>query len=135
MAEKPNALMLFLDSPLCVALTQYQALNKLGRSFAGLLIFVEGLRKLELINEVVYQHYRNRYMKPLRTLIEEESPLVAKQKEEELEKARKQLQQVIEQFSKLKPKTQQHWVKYALERPEIPESIELLRKFGEGVKA
>jgi hypothetical protein len=134
MAEKPHALTLFLDSPLCVALTQFQATNKLGRSYAGLLIFIEGLRKLNLINEVVYQHYKNRYMLPLRTMIEEENPLVAKQKEVEFEKTRKQLQQVIEQFPTLKPKTQQYWRKYALERPEIPESLELLRKHGEGVK-
>jgi hypothetical protein len=134
MAEKPHAVTLFLDSPLYVAFIEFQAENKLGRSFAGLLIFVEGLRKRELINELVYQHYKSRYMKPLRTLIEEENPLLAKQKQEELEKARKQLQQVIEQFPTLKPKTQQYWLKYALERPEIPESTELLRKFSEDEK-
>jgi len=68
-------------------------------------------------------------MKPLRTLIEEESPLKAKQKEEELQKARKQLRDVIEQFPTLQSKAQEYWLKYALERPEIPESTELLRKY------
>ena len=70
--RKPHALQLFLDSPLDVAVTQFQALHKLGRSYAGLLIFVEGLSKLNLINEVVYQHYKARYTQPLKTLPEED---------------------------------------------------------------
>ena len=124
----PHALRLFLDSPLYVAFTQFQAMNKLGPSYAGLLIFIEGLRKLNLINEVTYQHYKNRYMQPLRTLIEEEDPAKAKQKEQELQKARKLLRDVIEDFPKLQPRAQSYWLKYALERPDIPESLELLRK-------
>ena len=122
---------LFLDSPLDVAVTQFQALHKLGRSYAGLLIFIEGLSKLNLINEVVYQHYKARYMQPLKTLPEEE-PARTKQKEEQqqiLQKDRKQLRDVTDQFPALQPKARQYWLKYALERPEIPESTELLRKY------
>lgn len=104
-------------------------MNQLGPSYAGLLIFIEGLRKLDMINEVVYQYYKNRYMKPLRTLIEEEDPVKAKQKKVELQKARKQLRDVLDQFPQLQPQTQRYWLKYALERPEIPESTELLRKY------
>jgi len=126
--KKPHALQLFLDSPLDVAITQFQAMHKLGRSYAGLLIFIEGLRKLDLINEVVYQYYRARYMKPLSTLIEEEDTELARQKEE-LKKARKQLQGVIEDFPHLKTKAQQYWLKYASEHPEIPESIQLLKNY------
>jgi len=126
--RKPHALQLFLDSPLDVAVTQFQAMHKLGRSYVGLLIFIEGLRKLNLINEIVYQHYKDRYMKPLRTLTEEENSLQAKKREDEQRKIRKQLQDVIEQFPSLQLKAQQYWLKYALDRPEIPESTELLRK-------
>jgi hypothetical protein len=119
-------LRLFLDSPIDVALTQFQAKHKLGRSYAGLVIFIEGLRKLNLINEVGYQHYKNRYMKPLRTLIEED-PLQTR-REDEFKKDRKQLQDVLEQFVSLQPKAQKYWLKYASDHPEIPESTELLRK-------
>jgi hypothetical protein len=134
MPEKPHELTLFLDQPLYVALTQFQALNKLGKSYAGLLIFIEGLRKLGLIGEVVYQYYYQRYFKPLQTTPIEEDPRVVKKKEEELQETRRQLRQVIERFPTLKPKTQQHWLRYCLDRPEIPDSTELLRKHGKGVK-
>jgi len=126
---RAHVLQLFLDAPLDVAVTQFQAMHKLGRSFAGLLIFLEGLRKLNLINEVAYQHYKNRYMQPLRTLIETENPVLQKQKEEQFQKARKTLRDVIEDFTKLQPRAQQYWLKYASDRPEIPESTELLRKY------
>ena len=132
MKENPHILRLFLDSPLDVALTQFQATNKLGRSYAGLLIFIEGLRKLNFISEVVYQYYRERYMKPLQTTPIIEDPQAAKQKEEELEKARRRLREVLEQFPALQPKAQEYWLKYALDRPEIPESTELLRKYHGG---
>jgi hypothetical protein len=131
---QPHILRLFLDSPLDVALTQYQALNKLGRSYAGLLVFIEGLRKLNFISEVVYQHYRERYMKPLQTNPIIDAPLVAKRKEGDFEKARRQLQSVIELFPKLEAKPQKHWLEYALAHPEIPESTELLREYGRVVK-
>jgi tetratricopeptide (TPR) repeat protein len=131
---QPHILRLFLDSPLDVALTKFQAMNNLGRSFAGLLVFIEGLRKLNIINEVVYQYYRERYMKPLQTTPIVEDLCIAKQKEEEFEKARKQLQNAIELFPKLKASAQQHWRKYALDHPEVPESIELLKKYDEVMK-
>jgi hypothetical protein len=129
MAEKPHALTLFLDAPLCVALTQFQALNTLGRTYAGLLIFIEGLRKLNLVNEVVYQHYKGLYSQPLRITPIVEDPQVAKRNEAELQRARKSLQGVIELFPKLNAKSQAYWRQYALDRPDIPESTELLRKY------
>jgi hypothetical protein len=131
---QPHILRLFLDSPLDVALTQYQALNKLGRSYAGLLVFIEGLRKLNFISEVVYQHYRERYMKPLQTTPITEDPLVAREKEEEVQKVRKRLRDATALFPKLKPKAQQSHLQYALDHPELLESAELLRKYGEGMK-
>ena len=131
MKENPHILRLFLDSPLDVALTKYQATNTLGRSYAGLLVFIEGLRRLDLIGEVVYQHYKSRYLRPLPTLPVEE-PAARWQREEQqktLQQIRKKLRDVIDQFTALQPKARQYWLKYALERPEIPESTELLRKF------
>ena len=131
MKENPHILRLFLDSPLDVALTKYQATNTLGRSYAGLLVFIEGLRRLDLIGEVVYQHYKARYLRPLQTLPAEE-PAARRQSEEQqktLQQVRKRLRDVIDQFIALQPKAQQYWLKYASERPEIPESTELLGKY------
>lgn len=131
MAEKPHAILLFLDSPLYVATTRFQALNKLGKSHAGLLIFITGLRKLDMISEKDYQYYLRRYSQPLRTTPTVEDPRIAKQKEEIFERERKRLCQVIEDFDQLQPKTQSYWLRFASERPDIPESLELLRKYGE----
>jgi hypothetical protein len=72
-------------------------------------------------------------MQPLKTLPEEEPASIRQSEEQQkiLLKARKQLRDVIDQFTALRPKAQRYWLKYALERPDIPESTELLRKYSE----
>jgi len=67
---KAHCLRLYLDSPLYLKLIQFQATKKLGRSFAGLLIFIEGMKSLDLIDEDTYEYYKRRYDKPL-----EDSPI------------------------------------------------------------
>lgn len=62
---------IYLDSPLYFKLIQFQAQNSLGRSYACLLIFVEGMHSLGLIDDDVYTFYKQRYSKPLET-----SPIV-----------------------------------------------------------
>jgi len=64
---KAHCLRLYLDSPLYLKLIQFQAEKKLGKSFAGLLIFIEGMKSLGLIDKDTYEFYKNRYDKPLET--------------------------------------------------------------------
>lgn len=58
---------IYLDSPLYFKFIEFQAENKLGRSYACLLIFIEGMRSLGLIDDEVYAFYKQRYSKPLET--------------------------------------------------------------------
>jgi len=128
MPWRPHELRLFLDSPLYQALVQFQASRRLGASYAGLLIFLEGLRALELIDEDTYEYYSSRYDKPLTQLIPGESEQIRQNQQKREADVRKLLRGVIEQYSTLKPRAQLYWVKYASEHPEFPESVELLRK-------
>jgi len=54
-----------LDSPLYLKFIDFQAKKKLGKTYAGLLIFLEGMKSLGLIDKETYEFYKNRYDKPL----------------------------------------------------------------------
>lgn len=56
---------IYLDSPLYLKFIEFQADHKLGRSYACLLIFIEGMRNLGLIDKDVYAFYKQKYYKPL----------------------------------------------------------------------
>ena len=60
-------LRLCLDSPLFFKLVEFQLEKKLSKTYAGLLIFVEGMKSLGLIDHETYEFYKSRYNKPLET--------------------------------------------------------------------
>jgi hypothetical protein len=68
--------LLCLDSPLYLAVIKFQAENELGRSYAALSIFVEGLKALNLISQDLYEYYKQKYSKPLKPdfLLEDKRP-------------------------------------------------------------
>ncbi|MEM1767290.1 MAG: hypothetical protein QXD86_05030, partial [Candidatus Bathyarchaeia archaeon] len=51
---------LYLDSPLYFRVLEFQLKHKLGRTYAGLLIFIEGMRSLGLIDDETYSYYKQR---------------------------------------------------------------------------
>lgn len=55
-----------LDSPLYLAVVKFQAERQLGRSYAALSIFIEGLKALNLIDDQLYQYYKRKYNEPLK---------------------------------------------------------------------
>jgi hypothetical protein len=55
-----------LDSPLYLAVVKFQAEHELGRSYAALRIFIEGLKSLNLISQELYEYYRRKYSEPLK---------------------------------------------------------------------
>lgn len=69
-AEREYVYRICLDSPLNFKVLEFQLKHKLGKSFAALLIFVEGMKALGLIDNELYEFYRTRYFKPL-----EDSPI------------------------------------------------------------
>ncbi|MEM0111570.1 MAG: hypothetical protein QXK90_02260 [Candidatus Parvarchaeota archaeon] len=58
---------IYLDSPLYFRVLEFQLKHKLGRAYACLLIFIEGMKALGLIDNGLYEYYRTRYLKPLET--------------------------------------------------------------------
>jgi len=64
-AFQEHKVMLFLSKELYVAFIKLQADRGLGRSYAALLPFVEGLRAMGYISENVYREHVNRYSQPL----------------------------------------------------------------------
>ncbi len=64
-------LRLCLDSPLYFSFVKFQLDKKLGKTYAGLLVFIEGMKSLGLIDAETYEYYRKRYDQPLPT-----SPIV-----------------------------------------------------------
>jgi hypothetical protein len=68
--------LLCLDSPLYLAVIKFQAEHELGRSYAALSIFVEGLKALNLISQDLYEYYKQKYGKPLKPdfILEDKRP-------------------------------------------------------------
>jgi len=62
---KEHGVMLYLTKELYKGFIKLQADKGLGRSFAGLLPFTEGLYRLGYISEEVYEQHLRKYSKPL----------------------------------------------------------------------
>ena len=69
MVFREHGVMLYLSKDLYNGFIKLQADKTLGRSYAGLLPFTEGLFKLGYITEEVYKRHVQKYSKPLEALI------------------------------------------------------------------
>lgn len=123
MGFKQHGVMLYLDAKLYQAFVKLQADKGLGRSFAGLLPFVEGLHQLGYLGEKEYEGHKKRYSVPL----DQEPKQVELEQAEELKKEQKLAQtfrQVREQWDLHKDDTdwKKTWInkakKYAATIPE-----------------
>lgn len=113
MGFREHGVMLYLPKELYLGFIKLQAEKELGRSFAGLLPFTEGLFKLGYISEEVYETYKRRYSQPLTE--DKLAPLAKLEKKEEHDKLVKQFSNVLEQWSTLKSKSKVYWTKKAQE--------------------
>ena len=118
---REHGLIMYLSPELYLGFIKLQADRGLGRSFAGLLCFVEGLFKMGYISENVYEAHRRRYSEPLvrkeiRPLTREE-----KQQERQLEELNKLLGMVIKQWN-LHPSREwrDQWIQKAEDHPDLP---------------
>ena len=116
---REHGVMLFLDGELYTGFIRLQAAKGLGRSFAGLLPFVEGLFRLGYITQEVYEAHIKRYSQPLVT----EKPLSLAQlkTKESLAKITKEFSNVIAQWDTMNVKAKDYWFKKAEEyRDTVP---------------
>ena len=65
MGFREHGILLYMDKNLSLAFVKLQADKSLGRSFAGLLAFVEGLHQMGYLTQAQYMRYRKKYSTPL----------------------------------------------------------------------
>lgn len=126
MGFREHGVMLYLDSPLYLGFIKLQADKSLGRSYAGLLAFVEGLHQMGYLNQEQYQAHKKRYTIPL-----DKDPIQVTLNEHETLQKRKKLNtlfgQVIEQWDLHKAKSwRENWLQKAREHGELPNAKRLL---------
>ncbi|MEM3880153.1 MAG: hypothetical protein QXD19_00220 [Candidatus Bathyarchaeia archaeon] len=94
---REHGVMLYLDKTLYKAFIKLQADKELGRSYAGLLPFVEGLFHLGYLSKEDYEKYVQKYTQGLK---EEPKPLTLEQLKEKqlLEHKERYFQGVLEQW-------------------------------------
>ncbi|MCJ7560350.1 hypothetical protein MUO79_06990 [Candidatus Bathyarchaeota archaeon] len=93
-----HKVMLCLDKDLYRAFIKLQADKDLGRSYAGLLPYVEGLFKMGYITREVYEVHEKRYSEPLGA---KTPPLTLEQQEqaEKLQSKDKQFKMILDQWN------------------------------------
>lgn len=121
---KEHQVLMCLAAPLYRAFIRLQADRDLGRSYAALLPFVEGLYRMGYISQEVYEHYRSKYSKPLPV----QKPLSQVHEQQRMRQLEKQFTQVAEQWDTLKPDSQAYWIKKAEENKTILEAQLILTK-------
>jgi len=127
---REHGVLLYLDKTLYKAFIKLQADKGLGRSYAGLLPFVEGLYQLGYLSKKEYEKRVKKYSKSLDEMEKENKPLTKEQleKEKKLKDLEKQFSMVIEQWN-LHPSLEWRlrWVKQAKEwKDKIPSAKALL---------
>jgi len=124
---RDHQLRLYLDRRLSIKFTELMADKTLGRSFAGLLCFVEGLHRLGHLGERDYELYRKRYSTPL----DKDPEQVALMELEEAKQRRDQNRlfgQCVAQFQIHKEREGwvDLWRERAIKHPELPQAKRLL---------
>lgn len=119
---REHGVLIYLSNPLYLGFVKLQADKGLGRSYAALLPFVEGLYHMGYINEEVYEHHRKKYSVPLVI----QKPLSLVHQQQRLKKLEKDFLSVAEQWAHLKPKSKRYWLEKAKEHSDIPNAQILL---------
>lgn len=126
MGFREHGVMLYLDSTLYLSFIKLQADKSLGRSYAGLLAFVEGLHQMGYLNEEQYLAHKKRYSLPL-----DEEPRQLTLEESKKAQERKQLEKLFAHVKKQweihKDKSwRENWTRKAREYGDITNAKKLL---------
>jgi len=105
---REHGVLIYLSNKLYMGFVKLQAEKGLGRSFAALLPFVEGLYKLGYITEEVYLEHKEKYSQPLI----KKKP-VTKQQRNELAKIETLFSGALEQWETMPDKSRAYYVEKA----------------------
>ena len=128
---REHGVMLYLDKTLYKAFIRLQADKGLGRSYAGLLPFVEGLYRLGYLSKEEYEVHFKKYsqeLKETKSLTKEDLEKQAEQTK--LKQIEKILTEAYKQWDKLKPSAQAYHLKTAQEHSDLPIAQLILKKEG-----
>lgn len=119
---------MYLANDLYKGFVMLQATKGLGRSYAALLPFVEGLYSMGYISEDVYQHYSKKYSQPLEGRVAQK----VDEEAERTEKLNNVLGGVVTQWE-MHPEEgwRQKWLKIAKRHSELENAKLLLQKIEE----
>lgn len=121
---REHGVMLYLDRTLYRAFIKLQADKDLGRSYAGLLPFVEGLYAMGYINEQVYVQHKEKYSVPL--IVDKPLQHFVDKEDEQLNKT---LKMAADQWEDHRdPLWRQGWITRAELHPTLPNSKLVLDK-------
>ena len=97
---KEHGVLIYLSKELYTGFIRLQADKELGRSYAGLLPFTEGLFRLGYISEIVYKEHVRKYTTPLGIKKSQSQALTVEQKKEQafLESKNKLFKGMLEQW-------------------------------------
>ena len=126
MPFKEHGVLIYLDKKLLVGFNKLMGEKELGRSFAALYCFVEGLYQHGYLSEREYKNHKKRYSVPLT-----KDPQQVMLEEVDEAHARKELNrmfgQVIEQWSlHTDPAWRGRWLAKAKQHGDVPNAVRLL---------
>lgn len=132
---KEHGVLLYLPKPLYLAFIKLQADKGLGRSFAGLLPFVEGLYTMGYINKEIYLQYVKRYSRPL---IEEKKSVQLLRRQKQEKQAEKELNKTLgmvaaQWSSHPSALWRRKWKETAMKNKTLPNAIKVLDVADKGV--
>ena len=129
---REHKVMLCLSKELYSAFIRLQADKGLGRSFAGLLPFTEGLFRMGYLSKEAYETHAKKYSEPLvqpKPLSKEQ--LLQDKKFRELEK---QFSNILKMgFNSLSKAAQKHWIEKAQEFQDKVPNAKLILALANGV--
>jgi hypothetical protein len=122
---REHGVKLFLDKELYTAFIRLQADKGLGRSFAGLLPFVEGLYHMGYVSREVYENHREKYCQPL--LSKKEPTPEELEVREKSNRLNKTLGKVVSQWKEHTSEDwRRKWAQTARQNPGLPNSQRIL---------
>ena len=125
MPFKEHGVLIYLDKQLLVGFNKLMGDKELGRSYAALLCFVEGLHHHGYLSKQQYLNHKKRYSVPLT-----KDPQQVMLEEVNAAQARKQLNKtfsdLLKEWPRMKPSARRYWLKEASEHGDIPNAVRLL---------
>ena len=125
---REHGVMLYLDRTLYRAFIKLQADKDSGRSYAGLLPFVEGLYAMGYIDEQIYVQHKEKYSAPL--VVQKPLQHFVNKEDEQLNKT---LEMVAEQWDDHRNQEwRQRWINTAEQHPTLSNSKLVLERKPQG---